>query len=389
MRFAQDNAKTPWSRGNTGQPPRKAQWASQDCERSTVIEGEAAMPLCLRGQPSSGFCRNLFRLPDDWPMAGPKQPEWRITMANAKINSTFGFLSAIATTENAIAKQAKALRGKHSAMKLAAYAAFMVGVLPMVGKNGKLAQTDSANLKQEMADRGIPYSTARRYIDNSLGAFRMDPELRDLAKAGNPDDILAHFTKMEISKESDLKAHAGLNKVDPVAQLNNLAASLARLSESDRNKVINTLLPAAIAGAWKSAADKDAAKAEKAATVEAAKAEKAGKLQPEKPATIIADPPAPPKVAMRKPAAPVASDPSHVDAVIANAEQIGERNPAMAFLIRADRKTLGAVVKGCKSEAAAIKTAYAWAKKQATVESLKAGIAQSAQLAATTNGATH
>lgn len=317
-------------------------------------------------------------------------------MATAKINSTFGFLSTIATTETAIAKQTKALRGKHSAMKLAAYAAFMIGVLPMVGKAGKLGQTESANLKQEMADRGIPYSTARRYIDNSLGAFRMDPELRDLAKAGNPDAVLSHFERMEISKESDLKAHAGLNKVDPVAQLNNLAASLARLSEGDRATVLGKLLPAAIAASAKAAADKESAefdkeeaKAAARAVAKAEQADRAGKVQPVKPATIVADPPAPPKVATRKPAAPVATDSSHVDAVVANAEQIGDRNPAMAFLIRADRKTLGAVVKGCKSEKAAIATAYAWAKKQATTEALRASNAQSATLAATTNGATH
>jgi hypothetical protein len=225
-----------------------------------------------------------------------------------------------------------AYKAEQSKGKVNAYADFMVGLAPLVKANGALDAKVSEQLKKAMHEAGISKACARRYIDNSVGAFKAE---RDLLKAAKTDAqaVLDVFEELEVDTESAIKK-LFFQAPDP---LDVLAQRLAKLDEAELADVLGPRLTAArerLEGK-----EKAPAKPAKVAEVEEP-------VEPETP--------------------PVTTGALRYEANLLGGEvgtHIAEASDAALVKVIGEAKTLKA----------AMKQAQAWARKQLTLASLKQG----------------
>src|SRR5689334_17907538 len=92
----------------------------------------------------------------------------------------------LATLKSALASLTRTAVSKD---KIHAYAHFMVLLAKLVKPTGELDPKLSEQLKTAMQAAGIKKSCARRYIDNSVGAFKANPSI--LAAAKSPEGAKA------------------------------------------------------------------------------------------------------------------------------------------------------------------------------------------------------
>ena len=108
---------------------------------------------------------------------------------------------SLATLKTALSQNfLKAARGS-SKGKIHAYAHFMVDLAKLVKSNGALDPKISEHLKKQMRETGISPARARRYIDNSVGSFKGNPDI--LKAARSPEGAKLRVTAAPGAREHE------------------------------------------------------------------------------------------------------------------------------------------------------------------------------------------
>src|SRR6478672_11317352 len=92
-----------------------------------------------------------------------------------------------ATLKSALASLTQRAAGKG---KIHAYAHFMVALAKLVEPNGALGPKVSKQLKKQMKEAKISPACIRRYIENSVGAFKANRDMLKAARSGDVEQVL-------------------------------------------------------------------------------------------------------------------------------------------------------------------------------------------------------